>query len=147
VIEFRACYPEHVRLVQVQPEQQAGRDYVIGHGYEESVINGLSFSAWKNARCVAAGGLFTQWGQHGNAWLMASAEIGPDMTRLTRFTKELFVFSPYKRITITVDCEFEAAHRWATMLGFEMECERMKAYSPTGRDAALYAWIRKPADG
>jgi hypothetical protein len=47
-----------------------------------------------------------------------------------------------QRIEMTVDCDFPEAHRWAKMLGFTMECERMKYYSPDGRDCALYARIR-----
>lgn len=139
---FRACYPEHVRLVQVQPEQQAGRDFMVGHGYEDRVLNSLSFSAWLDARCVAVGGVFTQWGRHGCAWMMASTAIGPHMLQLTRFGRELYRFSPYQRISVTVDCDFSNGHRWAKLLGFVLESERMVAYSPTGRDAALYAWIR-----
>ena len=42
---------------------------------------------------------------------------------------------------MTVDCEFEQGHRWAKMLGFTMEAERMRAYRPDGGDVALYARV------
>ena len=47
-----------------------------------------------------------------------------------------------QRIEMTVDCEFEEGHRWARMLGFNMEAERMVAYRPDGGDCSLYARVR-----
>jgi len=43
------------------------------------------------------------------------------------------------RIEMTVDCDFPQGHRWAKMLGFTMEAERMRGYRPDGGDCALYA--------
>ena len=42
---------------------------------------------------------------------------------------------------VTVDVDFPEAHRWAKMLGFKMEAERMEAYAPDGRACSLYARI------
>lgn len=147
MLEFRGCLPEHVRSLKVQPEQRAGFNYMLGSGLDEDVLKGMSFSAFLDGACVAAGGVFTQWGQHGIGWLMASTDVGPHMMQLTHFTRGLFEMSPYRRISITVACDFEKAHRWAKLLGMTMESERMVAYDPFGRDAALYAWIRKSVDG
>ena len=143
MLEFRACLPEHVRALRVQPEQRDGHAFIVDNGHDASVLHGMSYSGWRGGECVAAGGVFTQWNRHGIAWLMAATEAGPEMLRLTRFTRGLFQVSPYDRISITVRCDFAAGHRWARLLGMVLECERMVQYDPAGRDCALYAWIRK----
>jgi len=142
-MEFRACYPEHIRLLQVQPEQKPEYDYMISAGAEVAAAQrGMAFSGWLGVKCVAAGGVFPQWPGHGIAWLLLSPEAAPEMLRLTRFTKGLFAVQPFRRISITVACDFTAGHRWAKLLGFRLECERMVGYDPAGRDSALYALIR-----
>lgn len=143
MMEFRACRPDDIRSLEVQPEQRLGQEYVIANGLVDAAATGLSYSGWLDGRCIAVGGLVPQWDGHGVAWLMASLDAGPEMLRLTRFTRGLFAVSPYRRISVTVACDFPAAHRWARLLGMALECERMVAYDPFGRDAALYAWIRK----
>jgi RimJ/RimL family protein N-acetyltransferase len=47
----------------------------------------------------------------------------------------------FKRVEAYVDANFEAGHRWITMLGFERE-GYMRAFSPLGDDAVLYARIK-----
>ena len=143
MMEFRACYPEHIRLIKVQPMQREGFEYMIGNGFENRVLGTLAFSGWLGTTCVAAGGVFPQWGRHGIAWMLASEAIGPELLRLTRFGRALYQASPYDRITCDVLCDFTDGHRWAKLLGFELECERMVKYDPMGRDCALYRWLRK----
>jgi hypothetical protein len=47
-----------------------------------------------------------------------------------------------KRIEMVVDCEFPQGHRWAKMLGFNLEAKRMVGYRLDGGDCALYARVR-----
>lgn len=143
MIEFRACHPEHVRLIDVQPVQRDGFNYMIGNGFENRVAGTLAFSGWLGTTCIVAGGVFPQWGRHGVAWMIASKAIGPELLRLTRFGRDLYQTSPYDRISCDVRCDFTDGHRWAKLLGFELECERMVKYDPMGRDCALYRWLRK----
>lgn len=48
---------------------------------------------------------------------------------------------PFKRLEMIVDVNFDAGHRWAKCLGFEVEAPMMKAYDFDGRDSALYARV------
>lgn len=48
-----------------------------------------------------------------------------------------------KRIEMAVQCDFKQGNRWASMLGFELEAERMRHYQPDGEDCALYARVLK----
>ena len=48
----------------------------------------------------------------------------------------------YKRLEVSVFVEFKAAHRWARLLGFEVEAPLARCYDPSGRDYVLYVRIR-----
>lgn len=75
------------------------------------------------------------------AWAYISQNIGRKMLQLTRIARRMANLSLYRRIEVDVDCDFEQAHRWAKMLGCTLECERRRAYTPDGRDCALYARV------
>lgn len=77
------------------------------------------------------------------AWSYLSEESKHKMFALTKAVKRFFEICGYNRIEMHVDCDFKEAHHWARMLGFEMECERMRQFSPDGRDCALYAKVGK----
>ncbi len=49
---------------------------------------------------------------------------------------------PFRRLEAAIDIDFAAGHRWATLLGFTVEAERMRGYMVDGRDCALYAMVR-----
>jgi RimJ/RimL family protein N-acetyltransferase len=77
------------------------------------------------------------------AWAYIANGLGMrDMALLTRAVKLQLAVTEFNRIEIYVDCEFEKAHNWARHLGFTMECERMKSFTPDKRDCALYAMVR-----
>lgn len=141
MMTFRACRPEHVHAVDVQPEQQGDKEFLLTIG-PETVVRGMSFSAWTGETCVAAGGVFPQWPGHGFAWILIAPAAAPEMLCLTRFSRQLFDTQPYRRLTTYVRCDFAAGQRWAKLLGFELECERMKAYDPLGRDCAQYVRLK-----
>jgi len=56
-----------------------------------------------------------------------------------RFLDDCYI----KRIEMAVQCDFEQGNRWARMLGFKLEAERMEHYQPDGEDCALYARVLK----
>jgi hypothetical protein len=78
----------------------------------------------------------------GVAWAYLAADLKHRMVSVTRIVKRYLAIANCHRIEMHVDCDFEEAHRWAKMLGFVMECERMKAFTPDKRDCALYAMVR-----
>jgi len=73
------------------------------------------------------------------AWAFIG-DIGPStFLQVHRAVKQFLDECYVDRIEMTVDCDFPQGHRWARLLGFEMEAERMRRYTPDGRDCALYA--------
>jgi len=78
----------------------------------------------------------------GVAWAYLADDMKHRMVGVTRVVKRYLGITPFHRVEMHVDCDFEKAHNWARHLGFEMECERMKAFTPDKRDCALYAMVR-----
>lgn len=75
-------------------------------------------------------------------WSVVSEAAGPHLYQISRIALQEMKKLPYTRLEATVDCEFEAGHRWMKVLGFELEAERMRLFSDDKRDHALYARIK-----
>lgn len=91
---------------------------------------------------IACAGVIPMWQGRGLAWAYLSKQAARENflgvhRAVSRFLEACYL----QRIEMTVDCEFEQGHRWARMLGFEMEAECMRAYRPDGGDCALYARV------
>ena len=100
-----------------------------------------SYTALVDGEPVASAGIIPQWQGRAIAWAFL-AEMGPQhFVGVHRAVKSFLDVCYTQRIEMTVDCDFPEAHRWAKMLGFTLEAERMEAYSPDGRACALYARV------
>lgn len=100
-----------------------------------------SYTALVGGQPIAAAGIISQWQGRAIAWAFLSSMGANYFVGVHRAVKSFLDGCYVHRIEMSVDCDFPEAHRWAKMLGFEMEAERMKAYSPDGRDCALYARV------
>jgi hypothetical protein len=139
IVPFKA---EHLDELVVQPAQRHLDDWVANANYK-ALEGPHAFSAINDAgECVFCGGVTEVWPDRAQAWAIIAEGAGALMPRITKATRRLMDLVPWRRIEITVDCEFPQGHRWARLLGFTLECERMVAYTPDGRDSALYARIK-----
>ena len=137
VIPFKAA---HLGAIQLQAAQMYLSEWVTveqGEALEQSP----SYTAMLDDVPIGAAGVIPIWDGRSMAWSFIS-DTGPQLfLKCHRATKKFLDDCAVKRIEMTVDCDHIAAHRWAKMLGFEMEAERMKAYAPDGHDCALYARV------
>jgi|TARA_R110000765_G_scaffold76518_1_gene149948 hypothetical protein len=137
VVPFKA---EHLAAIQLQSMQAHLSNWVTleeGVGLEQSP----GYTAFSDGKPIGAAGVLPLWMGRAMAWAFIAKSTPQDFLKGHRVVKKFLDGCHIRRIEMTVDCDFPAAHRWAKMLGFEMECERMKHYSPDGRDCALYARI------
>jgi len=112
-------------------------------GIEEIERSDNSYTIIHGNRVVFCGGVATVDVGRGLAWSVLSPNIGGyGLLAVTKFAKRLFNFVNHRRIEMDVDSDFEQGHRWARMLGFDLECERRKSYTKQGKDAALYAMVK-----
>jgi hypothetical protein len=138
VVPFRA---EHLGLIKLQSLQAHLSDWVsLAEGGELEKFP--SYTAMVDGEPIGAAGILWMWRGRAQVWAFIS-DTGPkNFIKGHRAVKKFIDGCYVQRIEMTVDCDFPQAHRWAKMLGFHMECERMKYYSPDGRDCALYVRLR-----
>jgi hypothetical protein len=75
-------------------------------------------------------------------WAFIGRHAGPHFTRIHREAATRLDALPFRRLEMQVDCDFEEGHRWARLLGFELEVERLRCFGFDGRDNALYAKVK-----
>lgn len=142
MIRIETFTADHYRRIIAQPAQA----YIGEHVTEADVENLLGFDAFAgvtpDGAVVGAAGIYPIW--HGRAicWALLGANAGPYFVQIHRAVKRFLAIQQFRRLECTVDCGFDAGHRWARMLGFKREAERMQAFDAAGRDHALYARIR-----
>ena len=137
VVPFKA---EHIAAIRLQEAQAYLSDWVTDE-QAEALESQLSYTAMLEGEPVGAAGIIHQWMGRALAWAYVG-DVGPrQFIHIHRAVKHFLDGCYVQRIEMTVDCDFPAAHRWAKMLGFKMEAERMKAYRPDGGDCALYARV------
>jgi len=101
-----------------------------------------SYTAMDGDEVLACAGAIEMAPGRAVAWAYLSEDVGSRLTTVTKAVRRFLKMTTYRRIEMDVDCEFKQAHRWAMMLGFEMECDRRRSFTPDGRDCALYAMVR-----
>jgi len=132
----------HLHLLQLQ-DAQAFVHTMINGAHAKALEDPRSFSVvGDDGEVYACGGLTELWTHRALAWSLVSRHAGRHMLLIHRAIQRYLDASPFRRIEMEVDCEFEAGHRWARMLGFTMECERMRCHGIDGRDNALYAKVK-----
>tara|TARA_R110000803_G_scaffold14586_3_gene40481 strand:+ start:6595 stop:7023 length:429 start_codon:yes stop_codon:yes gene_type:complete len=139
VIPFKA---EHLFGVDLQDSQAYLSNWV---SHEQAAA--LEGTAWAYTGVIGnsiagCAGVLPMWQGRGVAWayiskIAARQHFISVHKSVSRFLEACYI----QRIEMTVDCDFEQGHRWAEMLGFTMEAERMRAYRPDGGDCALYARV------
>lgn len=138
VIPFRA---EHFTALDIQPAQAHIRDLIKADELC-AIEDQNAFTCVHGDKILACFGWVQLYPHRGSLWALLSASCGPHLVGMTRIAKRLVESLPLRRIEMEVDCEFEQGHRWARMLGFELEAERLRGYRMDGGDSAIYARIR-----
>ena len=132
---------EHLHRMVIQQKQQ-GLEHLVTPDVCGVLEGGQSYTALDGDEVVACAGVIEITQGRAVAWAYISQGVGRRMRFVTRAVKNFLDLTQFRRIEMDVDCEFPQAHRWAKMLGFEMECERRRSFTPDGRDCALYAMVR-----
>lgn len=131
---------DHYQNIVSQDNQQH-----IGKFVDENAILELmrypAFAGVCNSGVAVISGVYDLGSGRLGAWALMGAGAGKNMVAIHRGTQRFLDMQSARRIELTVLCDFEAGHRWAKMLGFTLEAERMKGYDPDGRDHALYARV------
>lgn len=140
---LRTFEPEDLDIIVAQPAQAYMKPLVHGKDYGAILAQG---EAWTGVRedgaIIACGGLVPMYAGIANAWMVIAGDLKHSFIHVHRIVRRALDISTFRRIEAHVDCGFVNGHRWARSLGFELEAERMRSFTPDGRDAALYARVR-----
>jgi hypothetical protein len=138
VVPYKA---EHFWAIVPQPAQAYLADYVTPQ-HIESLEKECSFTVMADGSPVVCFGWLALYPTRALLWTYISTTAGKHFVGITRIANRLIRDLKFKRLEIEVDCEFEQGHRWARMLGFELEAERLRGHRMDGGDSAIYARIR-----
>lgn len=117
--------------------------YFMQDGFKYLVQDNFSLSAWDGVECIGVAGIMSLYKTRAVAWAFIGKNAAPHMVGITRKVKQVIEDYPAKRIEMLVNYEFLAGHRWAKMLGFKVEAERMRYSGIYGHDETLYARIKE----
>lgn len=125
---------------------QGAQEYLRPH-LDDATLRGLetphAISLFEGDEVLGVGGAAENWNNRATVWAYLREPMGARrMAAVHRTAREFLESLPYRRLEATVVCGFDPGQRWVRMLGFKLECERMTAYDPAGRDCALYARVK-----
>lgn len=119
------------------------KQYMTKERIESMEASGTSFTVINAAgRILAIAGVTELWRGVGEAWALFAPDIRKYFLHIHRAVKTYLDHCPFRRVQMTVDCNFRQGHRWANLLGFKMEAGVLEGYFPDGRDVSMYARVR-----
>jgi len=138
IVPYKA---EHLASLQAQ-EAQAYLGAHMNDEYAKALESTQSWTGLTGDRVIGCFGVCEMWTHRALMWSYLDRAAGRHLVSIHRAVLAYLEIAPYRRLEAEVDCEFEAGHRWLRMLGFTMECERMRCYRVDGGDSALYARVK-----
>lgn len=135
--------PQHLSGLKLQAAQILLQPTLASQAYGEALRDGgQAFSGVVDGKIVGSGGIVNIWEGRAVAWALFTPDALANFMPAYRAIQSFLEISDMRRIEAFVDCGFEKAHNLARKLGFTMECERMRGFTPDGRDCALYSRVR-----
>lgn len=134
VVPFKAEHMDNMLAAEPGeiPEEMQNREF---YAALESQPN--SWTLLREGEPLWCGGTIEQWPGRHLGWSYVSQNAGPAMRRITREAVRVLDRAP-GRTEITVKADFVEGHRWAQLLGFEIETPLLRAYAPDGSDHVGY---------
>ena len=139
---FEPLARAHLSDIAVQPAQLGAFDPNDAE-LTTSLLSGVAFAARKGRRVLACGGTIRPWPSRAVAWSLLSDDLASDFLAIHRRVErqlQALEAEGVVRIETTVDPDFEAAYRWAALLGFQAEAV-LHRYAPDGRNLMLVSRV------
>lgn len=142
-ITYLPCKQEHIRLIAPQEGDRVNQLMYTMPDYAEILSENFSMTAFVGHKPIACGGLIHVSKYRAIVWSLMGKDTGAYMLQLTRRVRQFLDQQTIPRIEMTVDFDFLEGHKWARLLGFEMEAARMRKHGILGNDETLYARINQ----
>ena len=135
--------PWHLMFILNHPSQALVRKFVKESDAISLQRHEYCFSILKNGSPIASIGLMKYWNGRYEAWAFIIPGHRSDFLYIHNCVKQFLKHAPCRRIEMTVEQSYPQGHRWAKLLGFKVECERLESFGPQGGDHKLYVRIRE----
>ncbi|NBN64127.1 hypothetical protein [Pannonibacter tanglangensis] len=142
MIQIEPFTLDHYRQIVAQPAQAYIGEYVSDADVQILMQHDAFAGVAPGGTVVGAAGAYPVWNNRAICWALLGENAGPYFVQIHRAVQRFLKVQPYRRLECTVAADFHAGHRWARMLGFHLEAERMRAFDAAGKDHALYARIQ-----
>lgn len=143
-------------MIQIIPFEAKHMKFMFENGLQDPLLKshwtekameyveglGVCYTVIARGVPVLCGGILEHWENRGEAWLVFGMPKTEDFIFLYRAVDRFLKASKLRRIEMVVDFNFDAGHRWARLLGFKKEADRLVAYRPNGGDVSLYGMVR-----
>jgi hypothetical protein len=139
IVPFKA---QHMVDFEVQ-SMQAAEASILTQQEAMALENTTAYSLFEEGRILACFGMIEVWAGRSIGWSYVSQHIGRRYVKLHRAALRVIDMCEWRRLETYVDVDFAEGHRWARMLGFQLEIDRMRNFRPYGMgDSAMYVRIR-----
>lgn len=132
--------PEHAARIALQPRQRAMAGYATPEHYRQ-LAAAPSFTVLDGDEVVMCGGAFELWPGRRLCWALLAERIGHRMTACVRATRRFLDEVAAPRYELDVERDHAEGHRFARLLGFEVETPQLRAYYPDGSDGTMYVRV------
>jgi hypothetical protein len=137
------CELWHLKKLMEQENFNAMKLYAKEESLVQAASSPDSYTAMLGDEVMLSAGVHQYWDGRGEAWAMFNNNCKKHFLTLHNIIKRYFDLTSYRRIEAAVEVDFEPGHRWVKALGFQLEANVLKSYTPDGKDCSLYAKIKK----
>jgi hypothetical protein len=136
-VPFEAMHAERIRL---QPRQRAMAGYATPDHYAKLAAM-PAISVLDGDKVLLCAGVIEMWPGRRLCWALLAESIGHRMTACVRAIRRFIVELAVPRLEMDVEIDHAEGHRFARLLGFEVETPRLRRYYPDGSDGTLYVRV------
>lgn len=133
--------PAHAERICLQPRQREMAGYATPEHYRQ-LAKAPSFSVLDGDEVVMCGGAFEMWPGRCLCWALLAEHIGHRMATCVRATRRFLEEVAAPRYELDVEHDHAEGHRFARLLGFDVETPQLRAYYPDGSDGTMYVRVK-----
>ena len=131
---------EHVLMMGELVSIHAGSELTPEIAVDLEQIGGTA--AIEDGVVLGIAGIMPKWEGSGVAWAWLAKGWRKHARAITEEIKRTLAESEVKRIETAVRVDFSAGHRWAKMLGFELEVSAARKWGPDGETYSIYSMVK-----
>lgn len=143
MIECVKYKAEHMLAILKHPSQFAAAKHISETDAKAMEGQEYAYTFLKDGEPIATIGLSKYWEGRYEAWGLLLPNHPEAFIFIHNTVRNFLHNVKVRRIEAVVENLFTRGHRWVKLLGFELECDKLKAYGPTGTDYKLYTFIKE----